>query len=142
MITLDQVLDTLQELADYTAGQYIVRDHIDENWSAKDTFWDASIAVRCLNFLDATWPRERVKWFNIAAVDPDDILAMANADFDMRKCDVCEELYHIAGVDSDFQAKYGVTPRGGDTYDSASGKDIYICDHCSVTNKVVGLFVQ
>lgn len=124
MITLEQVLKMLRE----DTGE----EHPEDVLFTKDR------AATCLEDLHVKNAQERVEWFSTELFDAFDILAMANADFAVRKCDICGSKYHT----SEFLATYCVLARTGDTFNSASGNDIYICDRCSVTNKVVGLFVS
>lgn len=128
MITMLDVWEVLQGLSDDT--------------DIADGSWSVSGATRCLESLSVTWPEERVEWFNIAVLDLDDILALSNVDFDMRECDVCDDLYHVADQDDDFLEKYGCSPRGGRSFSSASGEEIYICSDCVLTDRVVGLFLN
>ena len=97
-------------------------------------------AIHCLENLSVDDAEERVEWFCTSVLDPEDILALANANF--LKCDVCGDSYRMSGVDDELLRKYCVSREGGWTFTSASGNDIRICEKCLTTNRVVELFTS
>ena len=142
VIALEDVLEVLRDewLHDDPDGEANFQNAI-SNWNRKDEFWNAEHVAYYLELLDVSWPEERVKWINVASFEPKDILALANVDFTMRKCDICSDSYHVSYGD-EFIQEYGVSREGGWSYQSASGNDVRVCNHCSVTNRSVGLFVS
>jgi len=142
MITMDDVLDVLcaawgeEEKPGEFVGAIL-------NWNSKDLFWRMENAIGYLENLDVENAKERIEWFNISILGPDDLVILANVPFEVIKCDVCGDNYHLADVDDEFQSTHAVSPRGGETYRSYSRKNrIRICNDCLAFNRIVGLFVS
>jgi len=142
MITMEDVLEVLRETWETDCQEPGSFDCAIANWNRKEGFWHKECVIFYLERLGVASAEERVEWINIVSFEPEDILALANVDFYMRECDVCDCLYHIADQDWGFVKEYQVPPRGGGSFSSASGEEIYICSDCVATNRIVELFVS
>jgi len=140
--TMEEVLDAIQEVADMDGEGFIVRDNIGDNWNPQDQFWNQNNAVYFLEQLDVNDASERVDWFSISYFSPEDILAMANAHFELFDCQVCGNEFFMSGESGLFLEEYCLSARSGAITFSRSNNEIFICNKCIDDNPVVRLFLE